>query len=109
MAEYWSPAPLPEGGKGKNARPPTELKEPADEELVFSPDSCVGSGLQVEIVGASWPPATGGPAKKRWPGCKVFASKVGTAATLSSCESMSRTSSEERGQRLPLDLLGVAV
>ena len=53
VLEYWSPAPLPEGGPGKDAAAPAELREPAEEKAEFFSDSSVGSEPDVEITEAS--------------------------------------------------------
>ena len=55
VLEYWSPTPLPKGDPGKDAASPAELRQPAEEEAEFSPDSSVRSEPEVEITGASGP------------------------------------------------------
>ena len=81
VLEYWSPAPLPEGGPGKDAAAPTELRQPAEEEAEFSSDSSVGSEPEVEITGASGPPPSAVLGRKT---CrivrKIQLSKAGLAA-----------------------------
>jgi hypothetical protein len=52
------PAPLPEGDHGKEIEPSVELEKPVEDVLEYSSDSSIRSGSDVEITGASGPPAT---------------------------------------------------
>ena len=56
VLEYWSPAPLPEGGAGKDAAALTDLKEPEAADLEVSSNSSVGGESDVEVIWASVPP-----------------------------------------------------
>ena len=101
--EYWSPAPLPEGDPGKDAAAPTELRQPAEEEIEFSSDSSVGSKSEVEITGASGPPSSAAPRrKKRCAVRKILLSKAGLMAAQQSLRSSTRKgTSKVRGASAP--------
>ena len=73
VLEFWSPAPLPEGDAGKDAAAPADLKKPEAANLEVSSNSSIGDGSDVEVVGASVPPAA--PRRRRRAIRKILASK----------------------------------
>ena len=97
--EYWSPAPVPEGGPSKEVAGPAELRKPADEEMEFSSNSSVGSESEVEIIGASGPPTAAAPKRKtRRVTRKILLSKAGlTVAERSLRSSTPKGGSKVRG------------
>jgi len=95
VLEFWSPAPLPEGDAGKDIATPADLKKPEAAYLEVSSDSSIGDGSDVEVVGASAPPAA-----PRWRKCavrKILASKAGLRSALpkEGSAAASRSGSEE--------------
>ena len=103
VLKYWSPAPLPEGDPGKETAAPTELRQPAEEEMEFSSDSSVGSESEVEITGASGLPSSAAPRRKTHRAVKkIPLSKAGLAAAQQSLRSSTRRgTSKVRGASAP--------
>ena len=104
--EFWSPAPLPEGDVGKDAAAPADLKKPEAVDLEVSSDSSIGDGSDVEVVGASAPPAA--PRRRRRGIRKISASKAGLRSVLPKGGSgaASRSGSEELGAEDAPELSG---
>ena len=99
---FWSPTPLPEGDPGKEIAAPVELRQPADEDMEFSPDSSVVSESEVEITGASGPPTVAAPRRKSRAVKKILMSKAGlTAAQRSLRSSTPKGTSKFRGASTP--------
>ena len=101
--EYWSPAPLLEGGPGKDAAAPAELRQPSEEEAEFSSDSSVGSEPEVEITGASGPlPSAALRRKMRRTIKKIQLSRAGLAAAQQTLRSSTlKGASKVRGASAP--------
>ena len=97
VLEFWSPAPLPEGDVGKDAAAPADLKKPEAVDLEVSSDSSIGDGSDVEVVGASAPPAA--PRRRRCAIRKILSSKSSLRSALPNGGSAatSRSGSEELG------------
>ena len=100
VLEFWSPAPLPEGGAGKDAIALANLKKPEAADLEVSSDSSVGDGSDVEVTGASAPPAA--PRRRRRAVRKIPASKAGLRSALPKGGSAATSSlgTEELGWRM---------
>ena len=106
VLEFWSPAPLPEGDAGKDAATSADLKKPEVVDLEVSSDSSIGDGSDVEVVGASAPPAV--PRRTRRAVRKIPASKAGLRSALPNGGSAaaSRSGSEELGAEDAPELFG---
>ena len=104
--EFWSPAPLPEGDVGKDVAAPADLKKPEAADLEVSSDSSIGDGSDVEVVGASAPPAA--PRRRRRGIRKISASKAGLRSALpkGGSAAASRSGSEELGAEDAPELSG---
>ena len=97
VLEFWSPAPLSEGDAGKDVAAPANLKKPEAADLEVSSNSSVGDGSDVEVTGASAPPAA--PRRRRRAVRKIPTSKAGLRSALPKRGSAatSRSGSEELG------------
>ena len=106
VLEFWSPAPLPEGDAGKDTVAPADLKKPEAADLEVSSDSSVGDGSDVEVTGASAPPAA--PRRRRRAVRKIPASKAGLRSALpkEGSAAASRSGSEELGAEDAPELSG---
>ena len=106
VLEFWSPAPLPEGDAGKDAIALANLKKPEATDLEVSSDSSVGDGSDVEVTGASAPPAA--PRRRRHAVRKIPASKAGLMSALpkGGFATASRSGSEELGAEDAPELSG---
>ena len=104
--EFWSPAPLPEGDVGKDATALADLKKPEATDLEVSSNSSIGDGSDVEVVGASAPPAA--PRRRRRGIRKISASKAGLRSVLpkGGSAAASRSGSEELGAEDAPELSG---
>ena len=106
VLEFRSPAPLLEGDAGKDATTPSDLKKPEAADLEVSSDSSIGDESDVEVVGASAPPAA--PRRRRHAIRKIPASKVGLRSALpkGGSAAASRSGSEELGAEDAPELSG---
>ena len=95
VLELWSPASLSEGDAGKDAATSADLKKPEAAVLEVSFDSSIGDESDVEVVGASAPPAA--PRRRRHAIRKIPASKAGLRSALpkGGSATASRSGSEE--------------